>query len=67
MRITRRALTRPLVALAIAASVTTGCSNTEGGTNTDVDRNEQECGTAENTADCAETEGPSTQTSESEG
>jgi hypothetical protein len=64
MRITRRALTRPLVVLAIAASLT-ACNDSDG--NTDVDRNEQECGTAEDSGDCAETEGPPTQTSESEG
>ncbi|MGY1771492.1 hypothetical protein [Blastococcus sp. SYSU D00813] len=65
MRITRRALARPLVVLAIAGSLTTACSNSGG--NTDVDRNEQECGTAENSGDCAETEGPPTATTESEG
>ena len=64
MRIPRRALARPLVVLAIAGSLT-ACSNSGG--NSDLDRNEQECGTAENSGDCAETEGPSTQTSESEG
>jgi hypothetical protein len=59
MRITRRALARPLVVLAIAGSLS-ACSNSGG--NTDLDRNEQECGTAENSGDCAETEGPPTQT-----
>jgi predicted small lipoprotein YifL len=63
MRITRGALARPLVVLAIAGSLT-ACGD-DG--NTDVNRNEQECGTAEDSGDCAETEGPSTQTSESEG
>ena len=61
MRITRRALTRPLVVLALAGALT-AC-----GDNSDTDRNEQECGTAENSGDCAETEGPPTQTSESAG
>ncbi|RBY82798.1 hypothetical protein [Blastococcus sp. TF02A-26] len=64
MRITRRALARPLVVLAIAGSLT-ACSNSGG--NTDVNRNEQECGTAEDSGNCAETEGPPTQTTESEG
>ena len=43
------------------------CGSDDDSSNTDVDRNEQECGTAEDSADCADTEGPSTQTSESEG
>ena len=61
MRITRRALTRPLVVLAIAGSLS-AC-----GSNSDVERDEQDCGTAENSGDCAETEGPPTQTTESDG
>ena len=61
MRITRRALARPIVVLAIAGSLT-AC-----GENSDANRNEQECGTAEDSGDCAESEGPSTQTSESDG
>jgi hypothetical protein len=64
MRITRRALARPLVVLAIAGSLT-ACSNSGG--NSDVDRNEQECGTAEDSGNCEESEGPPTQTTESEG
>ena len=61
MRISRRALARPLVVLAIAGSLT-AC-----GSNSDTERNEQDCGTAEDSGDCAETEGPPTQTSESDG
>ena len=64
MRISRRTLARPLVVLAIAGSLT-ACSSE--GENTNVDRNEQECGTAEDSGDCAETEGPPTQTTESDG
>ena len=66
MRITRRALARPLVVLAMTVSLA-ACGSDDDSSNTDVDRNEQECGTAEDSGDCAETEGPSTQTSESEG
>ena len=61
MRITRRALARPLVVLAIAGSLA-AC-----GDNSDANRNEQECGTAENSGDCAESEAPPTQTTESDG
>jgi predicted small lipoprotein YifL len=61
MRISRRALARPLVVLAIAGSLT-AC-----GENSDLDRNENECSTAEDSGDCAETEGPATQTSDSDG
>ena len=66
MRIPRRALARPLVVLAMTVSLA-ACGSDDDSSNTDVDRNEQECGTAEDSADCADTEGPSTQTSESEG
>jgi putative VirB-like lipoprotein len=52
---------RPLVALTLVAALA-GCSNTDGGTNTDVDRGTTECGTAEDSGDCAETEdGPGTE------
>ncbi|MGY1635847.1 hypothetical protein ACI78V_04245 [Geodermatophilus sp. SYSU D00742] len=39
-------LRRPLAAL-LLAGVLAGCSSTETGGNTDVERNEQDCGTAE--------------------
>ena len=48
-------LKRPLVVLTLVGALT-GCSNTEGGTNTDVDRGTTECGTAEDSGDCADTE-----------
>ena len=43
-------LKRPLVVLAVVAALA-GCSSTETGGNTDVERNEQECGTAEQAPD----------------
>jgi hypothetical protein len=42
----RMDLRRPLAALLLAGALA-GCSSTETGGNTDVDRNEQDCGTAE--------------------
>ncbi len=50
-------LKRPLVALALVASLGGGPALLAGcGDNSDVTRNEQDCGTAEDNADCAETE-----------
>jgi hypothetical protein len=50
-------LRRPLVAL-LLTGVLTGCSSAETGGNTDVNRNEQDCGTAEQAPgqDCEESE-----------
>ena len=48
-------LKRPLVVLALVGSLA-GCSSTSSGSNTDVDRGTTECGTAEDSADCEETE-----------
>ena len=57
------ALKRPVVVLAVAA-VLTGCgSSAATGGNTDVERNEQDCGTAEQAPgqDCEESEDAPTQ------
>ena len=53
----RMDLKRPLVVLALVGALA-GCSSTETGGNTDVERNEQDCGTAEQAAgqDCEESE-----------
>ena len=50
-------LKRPLVVLALVGSLAGGPALLAGcGANTDVNRNEQDCGTAEDNADCEEAE-----------
>jgi hypothetical protein len=48
-------LKRPLVVLTLVGALA-ACSNTDGGTNTDLDRGTTECGTAEDAGDCEDTE-----------
>ena len=58
----RMDLKRPVVVLALAAALT-GCSSAGTGGNTDVERNEQDCGTAEQAPgqECEESEDGPTQ------